>query len=136
MKQRTFRIMDIAQLALTIVFAVGAFTFLKPCAAHDDGSWMTCHWAGEAVKGLACLLALMGAMKLCVRKPGAKLGLSLAAVPTAILTCLIPGGLIGLCMMNTMRCRSVMKPGALVFGVLIAALSAVDAILLARADKR
>ena len=136
MKQKSFRILDLAQLALAIAFAVGAFTFLKPCAAHDDGSWMSCHWAGEAVKGMACLLALLGTLKLCLRGSGAKLGLALATVPAAILTCLIPGGLIGLCMMDTMRCQVVSKPGTLVFGVLIAALAVVDAVLLSRADKR
>ena len=43
-----------------------------------------------------------------------------------VLALLIPGKLIGLCMMASMRCRSLMAPAVTVFSVLLLALALLD----------
>ena len=136
MKSKSARILDVVLFALCAVYFVGTMTFLRPCAAHEDGSWMTCHWAGQALTGVACLMAVLSCVKLALNRAGVKLGIAVSMVPAALLAIGVPGTLIHLCVMDTMRCRAVMRPGAIVFGVLIAALSVVDALVLARAEKR
>lgn len=135
MKNKSVRILDAALFALTLVFFIGTCSFLKPCAAHEDG-WMTCHWAGQALTGVACLLAVLGCVKLAAGQPAVKRGIAAAMIPTALLAVAVPGGLIDLCMMDMMRCRSVTRPGAIVFGVLIAALALANVLTLARAERR
>ena len=134
MKGKAIRIWDIATLALSALYLTGTLTFLQPCAAHDDGSWMNCHWAGRVLVCIGVLLVLLAILKCIVGAPGMKRGLALATAPVALLAILVPGPVISLCMMDTMRCRAVMRPGALVFGILIAAASLFDFALSARAE--
>ena len=136
MNKKRLVIPDVILFALCAVYFIGTMTFLKPCATHDDGSWMTCHWAGQALVGLSCALAVLSALKLAFSSAQVRLGIAIATIPSAVLAVFIPGQLISLCMMNSMRCHSVMRPGATVFGVLIAAISLIDALMLARAAKR
>ena len=136
MNKKRLVIPDVILFVLCAGYFIGTMTFLKPCAAHDDGSWMNCHWAGQALLGLSCALAVMSALKLAFTDAQVRLGIAIASIPAAILAVFLPGQLIGLCMMNSMRCQSVMRPGATVFGILIAAISLIDALMLARAAKR
>ena len=89
-------------------------------------TWMTCHWAGQAVTGVAALLFVLALLHTCIPDERTKLGIGISMIPTAILAALIPGNLIGLCGMKTMRCRSLMLPGVVVFSVLIVLLAIVD----------
>ena len=40
---------DFLLLLLTILFPAGLVTVFKGCPAGEDGSWMSCHWAGEGI---------------------------------------------------------------------------------------
>ena len=123
---------DIIVLIVSVIFLIGTFSFLKPCGPQEDGSFMSCHWAGQTLTGLAIILLVMALILLFIPAPAGKQGVALAMVPTGILTAVVPGGLIHLCMMETMRCHAVMKPGARVFGIIIAVLAIVSVILNAR----
>ncbi len=114
------------QAAVSIVYLVGIRTFLAPCGPKDDGSWMVCHWAGQAVTGLAAVLVVLAALRLLLPGPAYRMGVSASMIPVALLGALLPGKLIGLCMMDTMRCHAVTRPGAVVFSVLLAVLSLAD----------
>lgn len=126
---------DIALLALCAVLLIGTLTFLTPCGPKEDGSWMTCHWAGQMSVALAAVLFTMAVMHAAVPMGGAKLGIDLAVLPAAVLASQVPGHVIGLCMMETMRCRAVMRPGVAVLSVLIAAAAAWDLVLRLKAGK-
>ena len=126
---------DIALLVLCAVLLIGTLTFLTPCGPQEDGSWMTCHWAGQVSIALAAVLLTLAVMHAAVPMGGAKLGIDLAVLPAAVLASQIPGHVIGLCMMETMRCRAVMRPGVAVFAVLIAAAAAWDLVLRLKAGK-
>ena len=119
--------MDIVLLLLSAVLLIGVLTVFAPCGPKEDGSWMTCHWAGRAVAGAAAALTVIAALRPIARN--ARLGLDLAMLPISLLTLLLPGKLIGLCMMAEMRCRSVMTPAVTVLSLLIAAAAAIDAFL-------
>ena len=87
---------------------------------------MTCHWAGQGVTGIAAVLLVISVIHLIVKDAKIKLGLSLAVIPTALLSAILPGNLIGLCMMNTMRCHSIMRTSAIVESVLLIAIAVFD----------
>ena len=98
-------------LVCALVIAVGSVTFLGPCT-HEDGSVGACHWAGRALLGLGCLLAVLSVLALLVRP--ARTGIYLSILPACILGMLTPGTLISLCRMSTMHCRAVMLPSMLI----------------------
>ena len=126
---------DIAMLVLCAVLLIGTLTFLAPCGPKEDGTWMTCHWAGQTSMALAAVLLTLAVMHAAVPMGGAKLGIDLAVLPVAVLASQIPDHVIGLCMMETMRCRAVMRPGVAVLSVLIAAAAAWDLVLRLKAGK-
>lgn len=82
---------------------------------------MACHWAEQAVFALSVVLLIQSILLLLLRDSGVKKGIAAAIIPTAVITVLVPGAFIRLCMMDTMRCRAVFRPAVSIFGVLIAA---------------
>ncbi len=127
--KRHIGLSDILLLVLSVAFLIGSRTVFLPCGAQEDGSWMTCHWAGQAVSGLAAVLVVLAVLHILLSDARIKTGLSVAVLPVAVLTILIPGTLIPLCMMDTMRCHAVMRPAATVFSVLIIGAAALDVVL-------
>ena len=128
-KKLNIRVSDIVLLILSAIFLAGILTFFAPCGPKDDGSWMTCHWAGQAIRGIAAVLFIISVIHLIIKDENVKQGLSVAIIPMALLSAILPGTLIGLCMMNTMRCRAIMRPGTIVLSVLMIAAAVLDIIL-------
>ena len=98
-------------LLLSLTAIIGSQSFLSPCV-HEDGSFGPCHWAGQALLGLGCVIGILAVLSLCVQK--ARLGAYLSALPVCGLGILTPGTLIDLCHMSTMRCRMVMQPAMII----------------------
>ena len=101
---------------LALAVAVGSQTFLSPCV-HEDGSFGSCHWAGQALLGVGLLLAALALLS------WVRTDVYLAILPAALLGCLTPGTLIPLCKMSAMRCRSVMQPAMILLCAVIALLA-------------
>lgn len=125
-KRRKVGATDLVLLILSILFLAGILTVFGPCGPTEDGSFMTCHWAGNTVAGLAAVLVVLSLIHLAVSDPKIKTGLSAAAVPVALLAAYTPGGLIHLCMMGSMQCRAVMRPAAILLSVLVIAAAIFD----------
>ena len=98
-------------LVLSLFITIGSQSFLSPCV-HEDGSFGPCHWAGQALMGLGCVVGILAILSLCVQK--ARLGTYMSALPVCGLGILTPGTLIDLCHMSTMRCRMVMQPAMII----------------------
>ena len=118
-------------VVLAVIGAIGSMTFFGPCV-HEDGSFGACHWAGQAVTGIAALLLVISLVRLLFPDAGVRMGLSAAMIPTAVLGALMPGVLIGLCMMDNMRCHSVMRPFTVIMSVLEILAAVLDMICLKR----
>ena len=127
MKQK-INVFDVILLALSVILLLDVLTVFAPCGAKEDGGWMTCHWAGNAVAGAAAVLTALAAMRFFAKDGKARSWLSAAMIPTALLSALIPGRLIALCMMPSMRCRTVMSPAVTVLSVLLIAAAAIDVV--------
>ena len=56
-----------AVLALSAVITVGSVSLLGPCV-HEDGSFGSCHWAGQALLGIGLLLAVLSLAALLVKE--------------------------------------------------------------------
>ena len=119
-------ITDILLVVLNLIFFVGIQTVFAPCEARPDGSWMTCHWAGQALMGIAAALLAIAVMHLVIPRAQVKIGLSLAVIPVSILAFAVPDHLIDLCMMETMHCHTVMEPAVTVISLLNVLLAAAD----------
>ena len=117
-------------LILAILAMTGVRTFASPCV-HEDGTFASCHWAGQAVFGLAILIAAESALVFWRKNTGLRKGLYLAMVLTAELGILTPGTLISLCSMESMRCRMIMFPAVVVLFSLML-VSAAAGVLLTR----
>ena len=127
MKQK-INALDVILFVLSAILLLGVLTVFAPCGAKEDGGWMTCHWAGNAVAGAAAVLTALAVMRIFAKDGKAQSWLSAAMIPTALLSALIPGRLIALCMMPSMRCRAVMSPAVTVLSVLLIAAAAIDSV--------
>lgn len=97
-------------LLFSVLAAVGVKTFLGPCV-HEDGTFGPCHWAGQALLGISLLMSAQSIAVLAAYKNSQlSRGLFLAMALTSVLGMLVPGPVISLCGMATMRCRSLMRP--------------------------
>ena len=117
-KKRRCGITDVLLLVLNLIFFVGIQTVFAPCEARPDGSWMTCHWAGQALIGIAAALLAIAVMHLVIPRTQVKIGLSLAVIPVSVLAFAVPDHLIDLCMMETMHCHTVMQPAVTALSLL------------------
>ncbi|MDR3114112.1 MAG: DUF4418 family protein [Treponema sp.] len=129
-------ISGLAAITLGLFIALGPQVFFKLCPPKADGSWMRCHWTGQAEIGAGFLVALLGGAVLLCPSTGVRLGLSIALGLSGILTLLFPGPLIGGCMMETMPCRKVAFPGIYLCGVLTIAGAAMNSCYLFRRNKQ
>ena len=116
------------QLIVSAVFLIGMLTFLAPCGPKDDGSFMSCHYAGLALTILAVCMTVLSLIALFLKQRAGRMILSVINIVPAVAALIIPGTVIGLCMMPEMRCRAVMRPGSIVFSVLIILISIVGII--------
>lgn len=123
---RRFGVCDILLMLSALAFLLGLLFVFFPCGAKEDGGWMSCHWAGQALKGVAALELVLALFHLLPAPAERKIGLDLSLIAAALLALLIPGRLIGLCLMASMRCRGLMAPAVTVFSVLLAALALLD----------
>ena len=130
---KRFTVCDYILPVFAFVLLLGLFFAFGPCGPREDGGWMTCHWAGQALKGIAELELVLSLLHLIPAPDQRKIGLDLALIGTSVLALCVPGHLIGLCMMADMRCRSVMTPAVTVLSVLLIAVCVAD--LLTRRKK-
>jgi len=127
MKQHRIGATDIVLLVINVLFLLGMLFWFGPCDhVKEDGSFMNCHWAGMVLTGIAAVMTIISLAHLLIPIAGMKAGLSAALIPCSVFAFLVPGNLISLCMMNTMRCRAVMKPAAIVCAVLVVIAAVVD----------
>ena len=107
---------------LAVAAALGVRTFIGPCV-HEDGAFGPCHFAGQVVLGISVLIAAEGAAAALIKSGGTRRGLMMAMSASSVLAMLTPGILIGLCKMDTMRCRAVMRPSVMAIFALTCVIS-------------
>ena len=117
---------DCILFLLSAAYPVLTVTVFHACGQKEDGGWMNCHWAYIMLLGLGIVMALTALISLLAPDHRIKQGISIAMIPTAVLSALTPGTLVNLCMMDSMSCRSHMQPAGVIFSVLIALFSFIN----------
>lgn len=126
--KQMFKYLNYAILAVGAILIVGLFTFAGPCA-HDDGSLSECFNSATGIGGAALFLVGVAMFGLFDVTPTVRIILGVLGVALGLFAAFAPGNLLPLCMMETMQCRAVMQPFAMVMGVVAAILSAAQAVL-------
>ena len=134
MKKVKIGISDMILLVLSIIFLVGILTFFKTCGPKNDGSWMTCHWAGNTVTGIAVILTAISFVHMLIPDRKIKIGLSVSIIPVSVLAILVPGVLINTCMADVMRCNAIMRPSVIILSSLMIVFSVFDIIRYAKKE--
>ena len=127
--KRRIGIIDILFAAVSAFYLIGIRTVFSACGPKEDGTWMSCHWAGQAVTAIAAVLLVISVMHLFIRDAKIRIGLSAAMIPTALSGIFVPGTLVNLCMMDTMRCHTVMRPFVVIMSVAVSVICAIDIFL-------
>lgn len=115
-------------LVVCAFLALGVMTLFSACAAKDDGTWMSCHYAQLAVFGLACGMSVLSLAAMFVRG-GVARWLHVVVAALAVVAAVVPGNVIHLCMMEGMRCRALMRPSVVLTCVAIVVCALVSALL-------
>jgi len=103
-------IFSMIPVLINILLGLGVITVFSACERKEDGAWMRCHSAQMAVTICAVVLALLFLIIALVKIKVVRIILNLIALIVSIVTFLIPGTIMKMCMMNTMRCYTVMQP--------------------------
>ena len=112
--------LDCVLLILSTVLCLGSAYIFHTCAAKEDGSYMTCHWANVAVSATSALLIFDSILLFLFRDSKAQAAICFSMLPITVLIALYPNTLIPMCMMASMRCLSVFRPAVWIFDGLIA----------------
>ena len=118
--------------AFSALLVVGVLTFAGPCV-HDDGSHAACYTASQAILAAGVVAFVASVAGIVVRNDLARCVLAVGAVLAGAFAVASPGALFPLCMMQTMRCHLVMRPFALVVGVVVCVCGIVAAVVAFRA---
>lgn len=130
-KTRPFHV---AAFVFTVLLIVGIVTFAGPCV-HEDGSAAVCQGAAHAVVVAGVVACISTLVSLIVRSLKVSGVCVLVAACCGAFAVIAPGVLFGMCMMQTMRCWTVMRPFTLVCGaalLLCAVIAAARSFALAR----
>ena len=119
--------------ALSLLMAFGTATVFRACGPKDDGTWMHCHTAQNGAVTAGIVIAVIFLAAAFVKNVSLARVLAAAGIAGALAVMLIPGTLVTMCMMNTMRCYAVMQPFVRVMSVLVI-ISGAAGILAGRKD--
>ena len=124
---KKINITDVCLLVFSAALCLGVKLVFHACGMKEDGSWMNCHWAEQAVFAISIGLTVTAGLRLLLSRQ-VKAGAALAMSVVSVMTALLPGVFVRLCMMDTMRCHAVMRPAVIILCALIAVTGIADAV--------
>ena len=134
-KKFKLSITELLFVAIAIVYMIGIRGWFKVCEPMGD-SFMSCHWAGEALKAISVLMLVLGLVHVFLPDAKLKLGMDIAFVGVLVLTLIIPGNVINLCKMEDMKCRSLTQTWNMILCIIWIIIVLADALVcLANANK-
>ena len=119
MRSSKITLLKLIPSGLSLLLALGSFTVFAACGVKEDGSWMRCHGAQTTVTLCAVLLSALLVWPAFVRKRALRIVLNGIGIAGSIAVFLIPGKLMPMCMMRTMRCYTLFQPFVRIMAVLV-----------------
>lgn len=95
---------------ISFLLAAGTMTAFKACGPKEDGQWMHCHTAQNAAAAGGFLLCILFILCIFIHSFKVRTALYIVGIAGAAVVFMIPGGIVSMCMMRTMRCYAVMQP--------------------------
>ena len=135
MDSKKFPIISLAAAVLALVLAVGVATAFGACGMKEDGTWMHCHDTQTAIMACGAVITVALAAATFLKAKGARIALYVIAIIGCIVVLALPS-VMPMCMVDTMRCQSVMAPFARIVAGITGVLSIVALVPAANADKK
>ncbi len=133
MKYKKF---DILNLIAALVLSVGIMTVFQACALQDNGSWMKCHDAQLYIFYIGIVITLLSLLYIFINSRLSKLIINTLVIGLAILQAFLPGNILSMCSLFSMRCYTIMKPFSIIMGVILVLLSVIKMIPLFKEGKK
>ena len=133
-KKRKSDLLDIVIAVLSLALCLAPKTVFHTCGARPDGSWMLCHWTGEAVVGAGVVLACLAGIRFFVSS-SVKQGIDISMLLLTVLTALLPGHLLPRCKIATMPCHVLFQPAVILIAGFLAVALAADILWRRKKDK-
>ena len=111
---------NLIPVGLTLLLTLGSCTVFAACGVKEDGSWMRCHSAQTMVTICAVALSAFLLLPAFIRQKTLKIVLNGIGIAGSAAIFLIPGKLMPMCMMRTMRCYTLFQPFVRIMAALIA----------------
>ena len=111
---------NLIPVGLTLLLTLGSCTVFAACGIKEDGSWMRCHSAQTTVMICAAVLSAFLLLPAFIRERALRIVLNGIGIAGSIAVFLIPGKLMPMCVMRTMRCYTLFQPFVRIMTVLIA----------------
>ena len=129
-------ILEFVPTFIAVLLAAGVMTIFRACAKTDEGTWMNCHNAQLYVFVVSLVIAAISIAAAFVKNTKLKMGLGIVTIVLAIITALLPGVLVHLCMMTTMRCHSLMRPSVIILCLLFIVFELINGFFIFRKEKK
>lgn len=119
MRSSKMTLLKLIPSGLSLLLALGSFTVFAACGVKEDGSWMRCHSAQTTVTLCAVLLSVFLVLPAFIRQKALRIILNGIGIAGSIAVFLIPGKLMPMCMMRTMRCYTLFQPFVRIMAILV-----------------
>ena len=119
MRSSKITLLKLIPSGLSLLLALGSFTVFAACGVKEDGSWMRCHSAQTTVTLCAVLLSVFLVLPAFIRQKALRIVLNGIGIAGSIAIFLIPGKLMPMCMMRTMRCYTLFQPFVRIMAILV-----------------
>lgn len=123
-------ITELVMLILSIVYIIGIRSWFAECPVMTD-MIMSCHWAGEVLKALSILFAVISVIHIVIPDAKLKAGMDIPFIGISFVAIFIPGGIINLCQSADMACQSAAKPWTIIFCAALLVIAIADLIFYA-----
>jgi len=128
-------LINLIPTVLYLLLAAGAATVFSACGMKEDGTWMRCHSAQDTVILCAFILSAVLLLHAFLHQRILRVILNVIGVTGAVSIFLIPGNLMPMCMMHTMRCYTLFQPFVRIMSVLICLICIANVIRLCKGKK-
>ena len=119
-------ILTVALIAADIFLCLGVTYIFPACGMKDDGTYMRCHWAQQAVMTAAGAAAIAHIAAFFMKDMKIRAGAVLASIPITLSAVLLASNhIIPICMVDNMLCWTRMRPAVIGIGILTIVIEAV-----------
>lgn len=113
-----FGVTDLLLVIGSLIMVIGIYSWFKTCPVMGE-TIMACHWAGQAIKAVAILAAVLSLIHLIAANDQIKTGLDISLIGIYVVSALIPGRIIGICHDSAMHCRAATQPWTIALSIIL-----------------